>query len=418
MAKDKYDFIQELLENKKLTLSQRERILRNTKNEIKKDGLLGKDLEQRVAQLEEQVQTTLGGKLGSMTHVMPDKKIDEEMGTPQMGSTKLKYVNPHKLASFLEKFNQNPLLRTACHLIDSNELKMINRACGTLTYDYFNHRQLLIDEFNEWIKGYADGDLKAIFFAFITGRNFDNSKNLNLDSTITINWFSDELESWCRKNPGAVPHPDPGFKNVQKNKGCKLPQPLSGQTFPADKSIYFSDLILYFKKLFHIRGDNPLVQILKTHNTRNNWERDITFIIEEENFPEDIELFTNVQKLIAAYDVLIKLIIEVQKKYKLEKPLVKLSLLQSKKGTVELSVHHKNTTFRKSRFDAINRPGQVLSNLFDLQLNGLCDFYIRAIYADSEEPHIINFWDGKPAKAKPDSVSSFHGVEYILKFTK
>jgi len=44
MAKDKYDFIQEILEDKKLTPAQRERVFELTKVEIQKDGHLGKDL--------------------------------------------------------------------------------------------------------------------------------------------------------------------------------------------------------------------------------------------------------------------------------------------------------------------------------------------------------------------------------------
>ena len=53
MAKDKYDFIQELLENKKLQPTQKERVLLLAKEEIKKDGALGKELEERVKKLEE-----------------------------------------------------------------------------------------------------------------------------------------------------------------------------------------------------------------------------------------------------------------------------------------------------------------------------------------------------------------------------
>ena len=55
MAKDKYDFIQELLENKKLQPTQKERVLLLAKEEIKKDGALGKELEERVKKLEEMI---------------------------------------------------------------------------------------------------------------------------------------------------------------------------------------------------------------------------------------------------------------------------------------------------------------------------------------------------------------------------
>jgi hypothetical protein len=52
MAKDKYDFIQELLNSKKLSIAQRERILLLTSAEIKRDKLYGNALEERVIKLE------------------------------------------------------------------------------------------------------------------------------------------------------------------------------------------------------------------------------------------------------------------------------------------------------------------------------------------------------------------------------
>ena len=49
MAKNKYDFIKELLENKKINQNQRERILELTSKEISVEG----SLEERVQQIEE-----------------------------------------------------------------------------------------------------------------------------------------------------------------------------------------------------------------------------------------------------------------------------------------------------------------------------------------------------------------------------
>lgn len=50
---NKYDFIQQLLENKKITPAQRERVFLLTKEEFKKEGIRGKELEERVKKLEE-----------------------------------------------------------------------------------------------------------------------------------------------------------------------------------------------------------------------------------------------------------------------------------------------------------------------------------------------------------------------------
>lgn len=53
MAKDKYDFISGLIESKRLTTAQRERILMLSSKEIKKDKLCGDELEKRIEGLEE-----------------------------------------------------------------------------------------------------------------------------------------------------------------------------------------------------------------------------------------------------------------------------------------------------------------------------------------------------------------------------
>lgn len=72
MAKDKYDFIQELLENKKLQPAQRERVLMLTKEEIKKEGIASKDLEERVKKLEEMINIS-SEKIPTITKT-PDRK--------------------------------------------------------------------------------------------------------------------------------------------------------------------------------------------------------------------------------------------------------------------------------------------------------------------------------------------------------
>lgn len=55
MAKDKYDFIQELLGNNKLKPRQRERVLMLVKDEIKKDNVRGKELKNRVQRSEQKL---------------------------------------------------------------------------------------------------------------------------------------------------------------------------------------------------------------------------------------------------------------------------------------------------------------------------------------------------------------------------
>ena len=55
MAKDKYDFINDILERDKLRPAQLERVLLLIKEEFKKEGNFGKELDERVKRLEEEI---------------------------------------------------------------------------------------------------------------------------------------------------------------------------------------------------------------------------------------------------------------------------------------------------------------------------------------------------------------------------
>jgi hypothetical protein len=62
MAKNKYDFIKEILESKKMTSTQRERVLLLAKDEIEKDSNTEKDLHKRVKKLEEPLTSNVNKK--------------------------------------------------------------------------------------------------------------------------------------------------------------------------------------------------------------------------------------------------------------------------------------------------------------------------------------------------------------------
>jgi hypothetical protein len=175
-------------------------------------------------------------------------------------------------------------------------------------------------------------------------------------------------------------------------------------------------LILHFKYLFHLRPDNSLLNIISKINSENkNWQKNIVFEIDNKFFPENGEFFTNVEKLIQAYTIIINLILDVVVKNKMNKPEVKLSLLVNPNG-IDFSIHHKNSVYKKSIKDVIgNRRGQVEKNLIKFQINGLCDFYLKADFGNNQFAK-INIWDGKPKKAM--QIDDFAGVEYIFKFRK
>jgi len=58
MNKDKYDFIQEILSNKRLTLKQQKKLFDLTSKEIRKDKFFGFGLEERITKLEKELSNT------------------------------------------------------------------------------------------------------------------------------------------------------------------------------------------------------------------------------------------------------------------------------------------------------------------------------------------------------------------------
>lgn len=409
MAKDKYDFIQELLENKKLQPAQKERVLMLTKEEIKKDGIASKDLEERVKNLEEIFKTS-------------DKEqtiILETTKTPIENFDLPKYVDSKNLYRFLEDYNQDMILKTTCHEIDSDELKNILTFCEIEEYDFLKHKEKVQEQYKSLFfnnkRYFVDHKIKNLILFYLTGKSFSGKSEGWTDENIKYNWESEELKNWSKNNANKIPHPNEGFAGVQKNDGLELEKPIKLNLIKNNQQIrYFSELVLHFKHLFHVRSDNSLRKIIENCNLSYEWIDRVDFKINDEAFPYNIEFFTNVEKLIQAYKVLINLIIEVSYKNELGKPIVELKFTETSKG-VELSIHHINTIFQKTKQNTIERKGSTFTNLIKNQINGLCEFYLKADFGNSEYAE-INIWNGKNSTYIP--IDNFKGVEFILKFNK
>ena len=213
---------------------------------------------------------------------------------------------------------------------------------------------------------------------------------------IKFSWSSPELKNWCKKNENFPPCPDPGLIESHEIVGFEFTEAIKSKNFNKYFKT-FNDLVIHFKHLFHIRQDNSLKNILLLQNKIKNWNEKIDFEINNDEFPTNIELFTDVDKLIQAYNIIIDLILERQIE---EKPQVRLSFYQTD-GGVELSIHHLNTDYHKSLIDTIERPlGKTYSGLVENQLNGMCNFYLCADFGQQQFAR-VNIWDGKSRDAEP-----------------
>ena len=72
-----------------------------------------------------------------------DLKTDKPIKTEV--SSLPKYIDPYHLYKFLFDYNQNPVLRSTCHDIDSEELKKINEYCNSDSYDFKKHLKKIIE---------------------------------------------------------------------------------------------------------------------------------------------------------------------------------------------------------------------------------------------------------------------------------
>ena len=402
MAKNKYDFIKELLENKKINQNQRERILELTSREIRLEGTL----EERVQKIEEIIY--------NRTEKSNDDKT--EISSKSKNSSLPRYIDPYHLYKFLFEYNQDPVLRSTCHDIDSEELNKINDYCDSDSYDFKKHLQKIVENFDGHEKKFfAPPQVKALIRGYLTGKDYQGNQLKRGWSSvgIKINWSSDILTDWVTKNPNIPPNLNEDIAGDREVELLEIePQINSPITHAPIQN--FSQLVLHFKNLFHLKsGSQGLRAILDRVNFIRKWKEKVELQITDQEFPNNLEHFTDVDKLIQAYNKLLQLIIEQHQGDK--KPKVKLRFYEEDQR-VYLSIHHLNGKYNKTVQNCIDRPhGRDYKNLINSQINGLCNLHLKADFG-SQEFAAINLWDRK--KLEVQKLNSFIGVEHILEFPK
>ncbi len=115
--KSKYDFIQEVLESKNLSLAQRERVLLLVKREIKKEGDIGRELEDRVKKIEESI---LGLKDGK-TNEGNIRQLVSQKSDRRKKRNKIKH-NPEQTFEILKSFKFNDAKYGFKYLVHGNSI--------------------------------------------------------------------------------------------------------------------------------------------------------------------------------------------------------------------------------------------------------------------------------------------------------
>jgi hypothetical protein len=400
---EKYKFFQDLLSEKYITQEQRNRLVALISREMK-------SIEKGAVENGADVTRTFD-KLEAYTDsksVVLKRKSDD---LP-------KYFDPFFLHDYLFRFNQNKILKSACHKMDINELENVLDYCSTDFYDFQVHRHKLLEAFEKHDKGKAPANMKSLIRSYLTGKNYRGKDSFWTENEIKVNWMYPELELWCGNNPKIPPTPDDGLMEKIENRGFKFSSPI----FIKESNEFistFSDLLIYFKKQFHIRSDNSLKKIIEECNSVSFWKDRLIFEIDD-NFPKNIEFFTDVDKLKQAYRRLLELIWE---QCELNSAPNKVTLmLRESVESIEFSIIHNNFNYGKSLNNTLERLGNSYRNLIKRQVNGLCNFYLKADF-ENDGPYQIGIWDRhglwdveKPLPIKLDQAVG--GVEHIFEFRK
>ena len=432
MNENKYTLAQELLKSYRLTPEQKERVLALIARERNEDIIR---LEEKVASLEKNTPAT--------PTPIPEEEIEEiEEEGKTRNSLPDKYINPfsgNRLAAFLLAYNQDPLLKYTCHTIgdgvitceedgeEYNIVDYIKKIANIDIYTVREHQRILQERFNDLCnekiidkegkeknKYFISNKIKNLILVYLTGKNYKGERKEWSSDNIEMNWANEELLAWSDDHPDCVPHPNGTLKNKQK-LFFKLKKPFTSK-LNGKRIREFSDLVIHFKYLFHIRSDNSLKDLLEYRNKK--WEAKIDFQFDKE-FYENIELFTDVDKLLQIYDEILKNITEIipeeNKKYRLEEG-------ERKKVYFEiLHIHPHYPFYLKTSNNALERMGDFQTSLIN-KINGIANLYIEADFKE-EKSYCINLWDIKWDKDKgkyireisKTEIPQVGGVKYKLR---
>lgn len=487
---DKADFIISLLDNKKLNPEQRLKVLELTKRDYAStEGRIAEILE-RIQHIEKQVglnaEPVHGGHKVNLNEVLDEddffegidfdnilfpeplikdnktlrtrrrsetnkkqkltlKDIQEpsdgndETDAPQVegGVTSkveinekyIKYINPVHLYKYLYNYNQNPILKSTCHAIDSNEIKKICEYCKIEQYDFEHHLKKIIEAFEAHGKSfYVSPNIATRIKVYLTGKDFKNKVpelGWSTDS-ISLNWSSNEIKEWAQKNAGVPPNIDHGYRDAIRKAGFEISPSL---ILNNEKIIQnFTDLVIFFKYSFHIRRDNTLKDIILNENKRKGWDKIIKFEIDNNDFPKKVDFFTDVDKLIQAYNDIIEIILEVDKdEGKIDHTKVELALSENEvENCIDFSINHLGSIYGKSVTSFKDRPrGTKYNDLIEKKINGMCHLILEADF-ECGNSFRVGIWDEYSDKSKNKTLerefvkldAPVGGVKHIFKILK
>lgn len=333
-------------------------------------------------------------------------------------SEQIRFIPPKQLHDFLFAFNQNEVLKYTCHEIDTQEtIDYICEKCGVKTYSFKKHAKLISDSFDVLVsdfqrrKIWINKGFYSMLMAYIKGNERGWSSN-----HVKTSWNSEDILKWGDENVGIIPAPGKNIQRKQRNQGFHIPKAFISN-LTGRRVLTFRELVIYFKSLFHIRRDNSLRSILEFQN-KDLDKNGINIIYSQSNFRDNIELFTDVEKMVQAYKSIVRMCKEVHGETPFD---IELSFYEEG-DDILFTIHDKKSVYAKSLKNATERIGQQQHELIKNQINGLCELYVEADFGDNEYAR-INLWNkdsaplNDPPNITPIKLDMAEGVKFILKYS-
>ena len=140
----------------------------------------------------------------------------------------------------------------------------------------------------------------------------------------------------------------------------------------------------------------------------------VNIAFSQEKFNDKIELLTDIDKIIQAYRIIVRMCVE--HKQSDEPAQIELSFYDdAETDYTYFCIHHLNSIYKKTQKNVVERIGETQSNLISKQINGLCDLFVEAEFGDNSCGR-VNLWDELPSLDFNKTNEKIDGVKYIMRF--
>lgn len=420
MAKNKYDFIKELLEDKRIKQNQRERIIELASKEISLEGTL----EERIQKIEEILFSKEDAENKSESintfEVFNDEKAsfnkNRKSEKSYKNSKSEKKHNPRKVVEWLKLFTlDNSTLKYSTHLWDEAGLfSEFEDFVKRLDEELVKYRIYELQKYNPnlyWNKLYPFLFQKELTELQKNGKTSFGWGQYN----IKIGWqYPETIKQWCKTNydykgtEATLPF------SMELPNELRPSNPIFGKTI-----VSFEDVVNVFKKEIEFR-DNDLFIRIRALNKKilPNHEIDITLL----ETLKGSSFYTNTEYVIKAINRIFLMI-----KSRSESNRVQITCNYNQDThEYDLQIIHLNSFSDKE----LSHPKLLLSeNSGDLHilrttLQSLCDFSITSRFKDQDNnlvnariEYLYNGVQQNNWKPKIEKITeSIDGFRFNLKF--